>query len=140
MMTRWTRRLAVIAVTLAASVLTFWLLLRLTRPGWQSHEYFAIAFWTLPLCFLVLLSAKVERRWFAQRNALIRSVATIVLILVCSVLWTFLAVELSGGYALAFDANPFYCWTIASLAGMVTAVRWPRTQVKSEHTTPQAAI
>jgi len=139
-MTRWTRRLAVFVVTLTSSVLTFWLLLRLGRPGWKSHEYFAIAFWTLPLCFLVLLSAKLERRWFTQRNALIRSVATIVLALVCSLLWTFLAVVLTGGYALAFDANPFYCWTIASLAGMVTAVGLPRIQAKSAHTVPQAAV
>jgi hypothetical protein len=137
-MTRWTRRLAVIGVTLAGSVLTFWILLRLTRPGWKSHEYFAIAFWTLPLCFLVLLFAKVESRWFAQRNALIQLVATIVLAVVCSVLWTFLAVALTGGYALAFDANPFVCWTIGSLAGMLTAVHWPRTQVKSDHTSAEA--
>jgi hypothetical protein len=137
-MTRWTRRLAVIAVTLTASVLTFWLLLRFMRPGWKSHEYFAIAFWTLPFCFLVLLSAKVDGRWFAQRNALIRSVTTIVLALVCSVLWTFLAVALTGGYALAFDANPFLCWTIGSLAGMLTAVRWPRTQGKADHTSQPA--
>src|ERR1700730_12335028 len=102
-MTRWTRRPTIIAVTLAGSVLTYWILLRLMRPGWKSHEYFAIAFWALPLCFLVLLFAKVDSRWFAQRNALIRSVATIVLALVCSVVWTFLAVALTGGYALAFD-------------------------------------
>ena len=137
-MTRWTRRLAVIVTTLSGSVLTFWILLRLMRPGWKSHEYFAIAFWTLPLCFLVLLFAKVERRWFAQRSALIRLIATTVLALVCSLLWTFVAVALTGGYALAFDENPFACWTIGSLAGMLTAIRWPRTQPKADHTPPTA--
>jgi hypothetical protein len=135
-MSRWSRRLAVIAVTLGASELTFWGLVHLMRPGWKSHEYFAIVFWTLPLCFLVLLFAKLVRRWLAHRNAVVRFVIAIVLALVCSVLWTYLAVALSGGYALAFDANPFLCWTIASLAGMLTAVYLPRTRVGVEHVRP----
>jgi hypothetical protein len=40
---------------------------------------------------------------------------------------------LTGGYALAFDANPLWCWTAAGLAGMSVALFWPNgNQVQAD--------
>jgi hypothetical protein len=128
-MNPWLRRVIVILATLGASLLTFTLLVYLDRPGWKSQEYLSIAFWTLPLAFLVLLVTRLTRRFLRRRPTAIGSFIAILLALVTSVTWTFLAVVLTGGYALAFDANPFFCWTAGSLAGFFTALSDPVSPV-----------
>jgi hypothetical protein len=126
-MMRWTRRLVVISVTAIASVLTFWRLLQIDRPAWETHEYPAMVFWSFLLGLWVLGIAKFPRRWLAGRNVILRLLISVVLAAVSAVTWTYIAVALTGGYALAFDANPFVCWAVGSLVGMLTAVNWPIT-------------
>lgn len=121
---KWTRRLVVIVVTLLGSVVTFWALVHFTRPGWRSHEYAAIVVWTLPLAFFVLLFGKLARKWFGQRASVVRFAGSLGIAGICAVFWTFLAVFLTGGYALAFDANPLVCWTVGSVAGMLVDLEW----------------
>jgi hypothetical protein len=123
--TRWARRLSVVVVTVAASALTFWIILQISPPPWKTSEYAAIAFWSLPLGFLVLLIAKLPRRWFARSNVVVRLFVSVVLAAIAAIVWTYLAVGLTGGYALAFDANPLHCWAVGSLVGMLTALNWP---------------
>jgi len=127
-LTRWLRRLAVVAVTIAASVLTFWTLLQISPPSWKTTEYPAIAFWSLPLGFLVLLIAILPRRRFRRSNILVRLLLSVVLAAIAAIVWTYLAIGLTGGYALAFDANPLVCWLVGSFAGMLTALNWPMTK------------
>jgi hypothetical protein len=130
-MNRWARRLAVVAISVAVSVLTFWTFIRIDPPPWKESEYFAIAFWSLPLGFLVLLVAKLPRRWVARSHIIVRLFVSVVLAAVCAVVWTWLAVALTGGYALAFDANPLLCWAAGSLAGMLAAIYWPITEKRT---------
>ena len=137
-MNRWLRRLAIIALTVLGSVLTFWQLLRISPVTWKTTEYPAIALWTVPLGFLILLIAKVPRRWLAPRNLLIRLVASVVLAAIRAVVWTVLAVGLMGGYALAFDANPLACWTVGSVIGTLLDVNWPATETE-RHGDPTTA-
>jgi hypothetical protein len=125
-MARIARYLAVVAATVGGSFATFALLLRLYRPGWESHEYQAIAFWSVPLAVLVLALAKVGRRWLGARPVVIRLLAAGVTAIGAAIAWTYAAVALTGGYALAFDANPFYCWLVGSLLGTAAAQLWPR--------------
>jgi hypothetical protein len=127
-MSRWARRLAVVAVTVVSSELAFWQLLQISRPAWKTSEYPAMAVWSFPLGFLILLVAKLPRRWLSRSNAVLRSLISVVLAAISSILWTYLAVALTGGYALAFDANPFLCWSLGSLIGMLTAMNWPLTR------------
>ena len=136
---RWTRRFVVIAVTVVASVLTFWKLLKISPPAWETSEYPAMAFWSFLLSLWVLGIAKFPRRWLAGGNIVIRLLVSVVLAAVSAVSWTYLAVGLTGGYALAFDANPFVCWAVGSLGGMLTAVNWPSTK-DDRPNTAQAAI
>jgi hypothetical protein len=124
-MSRLLRWIGVVATTSGVAFTVFWLLVRLLRPGWVSHEYGAIAVWSLPLGFLVLLTARPLRTRFLDRP-LLRGFAALLAALLASIAWTFLAVALTGGYALAFDANPLWCWTAASLAGVAVDLRWPR--------------
>ncbi len=133
---KWMRRLAVFAVTVTAGVSTFWIVVHLARPGWKSHEYVAIALWTIPLSFFVLLFGKLARRWFGRRKPFIRVVGSLIIAVVCAVFWTFLAVALTGGYALAFDADPLFCWTIASVAGMLVNVQWPLLEPSAQASPP----
>ena len=135
---RWARRLAVIATTLISTFITFWIVVHLTRPGWESHEYPAILVWTVPLSFLVLLFGKLSRRWFAKRTPIVRIVGSFFLALVCAVVWTFLAVILTGGYALAFDANPLFCWAVGSVAGSLLNTQWQARGAVSEKTSVAA--
>ncbi len=125
---RWTRRLVVIAVTTIAGVVTFWKLLHDSPPAWETSEYPAMAFWSFLLGLWVLGIAKFPRRWLGNSNLVIRLLVSIVLAAIAAVTWTYLAVGLTGGYALAFDANPFVCWTVGSLVGMLTAISWPSTK------------
>jgi hypothetical protein len=124
---RWIRRLIVIAGTVVASVLTFWRLLQISPPAWDTSEYPAMAFWSFLLGFWVLGIAKFPRRWLAGRNVVIRLLGSVVLAAIAGVSWTYLAVALTGGYALAFDANPLVCWAVGSIVGMLTAINWPAT-------------
>lgn len=126
-MNSWLRRLVVVLATVAFSVLTFTLLVNFGRPDWKSHEYYAIAFWTLPLAFFVLLVTRLTRRFLFRRSTIISTILTIILAVATAIGWTFLAVVLTGGYALAFDANPLVCWTVGSVAGFFTASRLRRS-------------
>jgi len=138
-MMRWTRRLVVIAITTVAGVVTFWRLLQISPPGWKTSEYPAMAFWSFLLGIWVLGIAKFPRRWLASSNIVIRVLVSVVLAAISAVTWTYLAVVLTGGYALAFDANPFVCWSVGSLVGMLTAISWP--SIKGDQTqTAKAAI
>ena len=125
-MNPWLRRILVVIVTVASGVLTFTLLVNLDRPGWQSREYYAIAFWTLPLAFFVLLVTRLTRRLLSSRSANTRTLLTFIFAIATAIGWTFLAVVLTGGYALAFDASPLLCWAVASVAGFFTASRLSR--------------
>jgi hypothetical protein len=125
-MNRWIRRFIVVAVSIVGSVLTFWRLLQISPPTWETSEYPAIALWSLPLGLLVLIVAKLPRRWFAGSSIVIRLIVSVVLAGITAVVWTYLAIGLTGGYALAFDANPFVCWAVGSLVGMLAALNWPR--------------
>jgi hypothetical protein len=138
-MMRWTRRLVVIAITTIAGVVTFWKLLQMSPPAWETSEYPAMAFWSFLLGGWVLGIAKLPRRWLANANIVIRFLVSVVLAGIAAVTWTYLAVGLTGGYALAFDANPFVCWAVGSLAGMLTAINWPSTK-GDQANTAQAAI
>jgi hypothetical protein len=108
----------------AVAFAVFWLLVRLLLPGWESHEYVAIAVWSVPLGFLVLLAASPLRSRLRSRP-LVRVVLATVAAVAAAVLWTFLSVVFTGGYALAFDANPLWCWTAGSLAGVAVDLQWP---------------
>jgi hypothetical protein len=118
--------MAIILAAVGASVLTFALLVYLDRPDRQSHEYIAIAIWTLPLAFLVLLVTRMTRTFLDRRSMITRWFLAVILAIATSLTWTFLAVWLSGGYTLAFDANPFFCWTVGSLVGFFAALRIAR--------------
>jgi hypothetical protein len=124
-MARILRWLVVVFTTVLVSFLTFWLLVHLLRPGWNSSEYSAIAVWTIPLGVLILMIAKFLRRWIRHWHAIARAVALVLSAVLAAVVWTELAIVLTGGYALAFDANPLWCWTAASIAGMSVALFWP---------------
>ena len=130
-MHRWMRRLVVIAITTATSVLTFWILLRVYRPNWETREYPAIVGWSLPLGLLVLGAAALERRWVSRRHPLARMAAAIILAADCAILWLYIAVALTGGYALAFDSNPLWCWASGSFVGMLVSVLWPLQPIRS---------
>ena len=136
---RWTTRLAVIAVTTIGGVVTFWKLLQISPPAWETSEYPAMAFWSFLLGLWVLGITKFPRRWLADGNIVIRLLVSVVLAAVSAVSWTYIAVGLTGGYALAFDANPFICWAVGSLVGTLTAVNWPSTK-DDRPNTPQAFI
>jgi peptidoglycan/LPS O-acetylase OafA/YrhL len=138
-MNRWTRRLIVVAITMVGSVLTFWTLLRISPPSWETSEYPAMAFWSLPLGLMALLVAKLPRRWLARSSIFIRVIVSAALAGITAVVWTYLAVWLTGGYALAFDANPFVCWAVGSLLGMLTAINWPTVGIERPNSA-QAAI
>ena len=138
-MNRWMRRFVVIAITTGTSVLTFWILLRVYRPDWETREYPAIVVWSVPLGFLVLGAAALERRWVSRRHPLARVAATMVLAAACAIIWLYMAVALTGGYALAFDANPLWCWASGSLAGMLVAVLWPRHRAE-QRSPAEAAV
>jgi hypothetical protein len=71
-MNRWIRRFIVVAVSIVGSVLTFWRLLQISPPTWETSEYPAIALWSLPLGLLVLMVAKLPRRWLAGSSIVIR--------------------------------------------------------------------
>lgn len=131
MLKRIVRWAAVISTTAAAAFLTFVVLLRLDPPGWESREYGAIAFWSLPLGGLVLVGAKMIRR-FTGRPWLFRTLAVVITVAI-TIIWTFIAVALTGGYALAFDANPLYCWLIGAAAGMAVDVNWPQLPARDQH-------
>ena len=137
-MHRLLRWAGVIVTTIGVATTVFWLLVRLSRPGWTSHEYAAIAMWSVPLGFLVLLSARPVRTRFLARP-IMRTVTGVLAALVATVVWTFLAVALTGGYALAFDANPLWCWSAASLAGVAVDLQWPR-RLHEHDFSQQAAI
>ena len=137
-MNRWIRRLVVVAVTIVASVLTFWRLLQISRPTWETSEYPAIAIWSLPLGIVVLLVAKLPRRWLTRRSIIIRLIVSVALAGISAVVWTYLAVGLTGGYALAFDANPLVCWAVGSLVGTLTAMNWPRAAGEQPNSTQPA--
>ena len=124
-MSRLLRWIGVVGTTIAVAFTLFWLLVRMLRPGWVSHEYGAIAVWSLPLGFLVLLTGRPLRTRFLDRP-LLRGFAALLAGLLASIAWTFLAVAFTGGAALAFDANPLWCWMAASLAGVAVDLRWPR--------------
>ena len=135
---RWARRLVVVATTLVSTLITFRILVHLMRPGWESHEYSAIVVWTVPLSFLVLLFGKLSRRWFAMRTPIVRVAGSILLALVCAVVWTYLAVVLTGEYALAFDANPLFCWAAGSVAGSLLNTQWQARDAVSAKTSVAA--
>jgi hypothetical protein len=120
----WVRRAVVFAVTVGASVVTFAILLRLLRPGWASREHAAILVWSLPLGMLVLAGALPLRRFLRKQSAALRALAVLLGGAVVAILWTVAAVALTGGYALAFDANPLWCWYVGSVAGLSASLFW----------------
>jgi hypothetical protein len=124
-MTHGKPRLAAFAATIGITLLAFWSLIHLLRPGWQSSEYTAIVVWTVPLALLMTALAKPLRQRVVGRALWLRAAVGLAVAVVCAVGWTFAAVALTGGYALAFDANPLWCWMLGSLAGALVALSWP---------------
>ena len=135
-MARMTRYLAIVAATVGGSFATFVVLLHRYRPGWESHEYAAIAFWSVPLALLVLALGRIGRRWLRVRSLAIRIAVALVTTVAAAIAWTFVAVALTGGYALAFDANPFYCWLVGSLIGTFLLHFWPRITEREKSVAP----
>jgi hypothetical protein len=124
-MPRWRVRLIALLATIVASVALFSVLVHLMRPGWRSNEYLAITVWTAPLALLAAAIAPALRRRLAGRRVAVRLAVTAILAVMIAIAWTFAAVALTGGYALAFDANPLWCWGFGGLAGLLTATLIP---------------
>lgn len=127
------RRLLVMATADAVAVAMFWLLLRIDRPGWKTHEYPFIILYSVPLGALVLLFDRPIRRRLRSRRVLY-VVAGIGTALTASIGWTFLAYVLTGGYLLASDVNPLWCWTVAALAATAVNLCTP------DHMSPAAIV
>ena len=123
-MNHWRVRLAVFGITIAASFAAFEILLLLQDPGWKSSEHVAIIFWSIPLGFIVLGVGSLLRRRLGTRSGGVRGFVVAIAAVAVTIIWTFGAIVLTGGYALAFDANPLWCWFIGSLAGLVVALFW----------------
>ena len=123
-MNRWPRRGSVVGGTIVASSLTFEVLLLIFRPGWHSREHLAFIVWSCPLALAVLAAAIPLRRSLRLRSGVFRGAVTVFAALVVAYAWTLSAVVLTGGYALAFDANPFWCWSVGSLVGLGISVFW----------------
>ncbi len=138
-MARALRYLAIIAATVGGSFATFVILLYRDPRGWESHEYSAIAFWSVPLAFLVLALGKLGRRRLRERSVAIRLAVATGTTIIAAIAWTFMAVVLTGGYALAFDANPFYCWLVGSSLGTFLLHFWPRL-IEREKAVARAAV
>jgi peptidoglycan/LPS O-acetylase OafA/YrhL len=119
---RWRRRLIILAATVAASTLTFELLLLLDPPPWTSSEHIAIAVWTLPLGLLVVAMSRLLRRVVGHRATMVKLIVLPPVAAIVAIVWTLAAVVISGGYALAFDVSPLWCWFVGSLAGLATAL------------------
>ena len=131
------RRILVITVAELVAVAMFWLLLRVYRPGWETHEYPFIWLYSLPLGGLVLLLNRPLRR-LRQRTWLYVS-SGIVSGVVAAVAWSYMALFLTGGYLLAADVNPLWCWAVAALAATSLNLRLARTSARPR-TTRQAAV
>ena len=121
-MSRALRWVVVIVVTMIVALLAFAVIIKIQPPGWQSREYSAMLVWSFPLGFVVLGVARILLKVLRGRGPIAQASGLVIGALVSAITWTGLAVVLTGGYALAFDANPLWCWTAASLAGMGMAL------------------
>jgi hypothetical protein len=122
---------AVVATAVTTASAVGWILVRLLRPDRESREYLAIAVWSIPLGVLVLLAGKPLRSRLLTRP-IARALAGLCAVIAAAVERTFLAVVLTGGDALACDANALWCWTTASLTGMAVDVAWPVSSAAQE--------
>jgi hypothetical protein len=131
------RRFLVIIVAEAVAIGMFWLFLRLSRPGWETSEYPFIILYSLPLGALVLLCNWPVRR-LRSRPALYVG-AAIFSSIGAAIAWTAAALFLTGGYLLAADANPLWCWAAAAL--VATAVNLGLQSVRAGRaSSSQAAV
>lgn len=130
-MTNWYRRSAVLAVTVSASVLTFWAALALNPPPWKSSEFLAIGAWSVPLVPLMLAAAHFPRRWLRGRHTVLRAAAAVLLAVPTAILWTILAYYISGSWITVFDVHPLLCWGVGAIGGMLTAFFWPDMRAPS---------
>ena len=121
-MRTYQRRVLVIAVAEAVAVGMFWVLLRLYSPGRETHEYPFILLYSLPLGGIVLLCNRPLRR-LRRRTWLYVSMG-VVSGGVAAVAWAYAALFLTGGYLLAADANPLWCWIVAALAATGVNLRF----------------
>src|SRR5438270_135669 len=119
-------RIAVLGGTVAVTVLSFWILLQIDRPGWETHEYPALIFWTAPPALLLALLAGPIRSFLLRRSIVIRIVIPIVVAPLFAYGWLWVAYYGTGGYVLAFDANPLWCWTAGAVAGLLLLALWPK--------------
>jgi hypothetical protein len=122
---RWIRRLAVIAVTAAGSVASFGFLLELHPPPWRTTEYAGIGLWSVPEALVILAFGAPARRWLTGRPPLLRVAAALGIAVLSAVLWTFAAYFASGGYIMAFDANPLFSWMGGAIGGSLVSMLWP---------------
>ncbi|MEO7360146.1 MAG: hypothetical protein ABI120_07445 [Gemmatimonadaceae bacterium] len=137
-MARWRVWLLALIFTVATAFLLFWILVHVRRPGWESQEYVAIVVWTVPLGLFVAGLAPGLRRRLAGRRLGLRPAALVGIAVAIAVTWMFIAVALTGGYALAFDANPLWCWTAGALAGLFAPAYWPARQSTEQPPSPAA--
>ena len=131
------RRVLVLAVTEAVAVGMFWLLLRLDPPGWETHEYPFIWLYSLPLGGVVLLCNRPLRR--LRKRAWLYVSTSVVSGVVAAVIWTYAALFLTGGYLLAADANPLWCWAVAAVAATCVNLRFAGHSVRPV-VTPHADV
>ena len=137
-MADWRIRLIALVSTVAMAFALFWGLVHLLRPGRESREYVAIVVWTVPLALLMAgVAPKLRRRLSGRRRGL-RPAVLIGVAVASAVAWTFVAVMLTGGYALAFDANPLWCWTGGALGGLFLSVCWPARESPEQSSAPAA--
>jgi peptidoglycan/LPS O-acetylase OafA/YrhL len=136
---RWVRRILVMVATGAATLFSFWFLIDMHPPPWNTTEYFGITFWSLPQAAIVLALCARPRRWLAGRSLSVRVASALGIAVVAALLWTFAAYFASGGYILAFDASPLYSWLGGAIAGCFVSLLWPDMGRRGEATAERAS-
>jgi uncharacterized membrane protein len=125
MTTRALRRLSAVAATIAGSVLTSALILRIAPVSRDSHEYIAMGTWSVPLAAIVLLVARfgryLRRRWGVAAAV----VALPPLAYLSALAWAILVYAGTREVILGtFDANPLWSWAGGALCGLTVATAW----------------
>ena len=116
------RLLGAAIVTVAGSLGTFIILVRMLRPGFESREQGAVILWTVPLAVLVVGLAALLHRTGARWQPWVRILVIASLGFALAAAYAIAGYFLSGGWILAFDAPVLYCWAVGAIAGMLVAL------------------